>query len=206
MNRPAGLANRAPSARARTALIALALAPLVMLSACKTERVVRGSTMLASLPGAQVGEKIRATKGTPKPGGEVVDAGEERLRIEHPDGTVTLVSRTGRQLMAHIYTTLENDEGELFVDQVLSEMSKREFAQRGVDPIEGFRYLQNNQRAIRKLFNAIPMGEFTPGVFMKPQGNNVFRLEAPKMLHKQLPWTFMDMVFENGGWRLRWFG
>ncbi len=174
---------------------------------CETRREIRGTPMLGSLPGAQVGERIRPAGGNRARGmGEIVDESEVRLRIEHEDGSVTLVSRTGRQLMAHIFTTIDSDEGELFVDQVLSEMSKREFAQRGIDPLEGFKYLQTHERAIRKLFNTIPMGEFTPGVFMKAQGDNVFRLEAPTLLHRGLAWTFMDMVFERGSWRLRWFG
>ena len=187
-------------------LTGLCLAGL-MVCGCEERRVVRGSPMLGSLPGAQVGSAIRPTE----PAREnrrvaVIDESEASLRVEHPDGSVTLVSRTGRQLMSHIFTTLDQDEGELFVEQVLSEMTRREFAQRGVDPMEGFRYLKTHERAIRKLFNAIPMGEFTPGTFMKPQGENVFRLEAPKMLHRNLAWTFMDMVYEDGHWRLRWFG
>lgn len=209
MNRGRRRANASVMTSNTQVRLLCALTPVLLLSfgGCETRRVVRGTPMLGSLPGAEVGAKIRPTEaGGSGNEGLVVDESEERLRIEHPDGTVTLVSRTGRQLMAHIFTTIDDDEGELFVEQVLSDMSKKEFAQRGVDPIEGFRYLQTHERAIRKLFNAIPMGEFTPGVFMKAQGDNVFRLEAPKLLHRQLAWTFMDMVFENGAWRLRWFG
>jgi len=179
----------------------------LMLGACETYREVRGSPMLGSLPGAQVGERIRPTSSAKKGRAEqIIDESESTLRIEHDDGSVTLVSHTGRQLMSHVFTTIDQDEGELFVEQVLSEMSRREFAQRGVDPLEGFNYLKSHERAIRQLFQTIPMGEYTPGTFMKPQGNNVYRLQAPKLLHRDLPWTFMDMVFERGGWRLRWFG
>ncbi len=179
----------------------------LLASGCVERRVVRGSPMLGSLPGAEVGAKIRPTERDRKPGAApVIDEEDARLRVEHEDGSVTLISHTGRQLMAHIYTTLDQGEGELFVEQVLSEMSKKEFSQRGVDPLEGFAYLKNNERAIRKLFNTIPMGEYTPGTFMQPQGGGVYRLSAPKLLHRELAWTFMDIVFERGGWRLRWFG
>lgn len=183
----------------------LALVSAVPLAGCRYERVVKYEPMLSGLPGAQVGADV--TTGEKRSSATAaVDAAQETLRIERPDGSVQLISRTGRQLMSHIYTTLENGEEDLFVEQVLSEMSKKEFAERGVDPREGFAYLKQNERAIRKLFNAIPMGEFTPGVFMKPVGNNVFRLEVSGLGARGLGWTFMDMVFENGGWRLRWFG
>lgn len=193
--------------RAALAIAALTLAALAA-TGCRYERVVRYEPMLSGLPGAEVGADV-TTRGSKKKQSaepEVIDAEEQTLRVEHEDGSVTLVSRTGRQLMSHIYTTLAEDEAELFVEQVLSEMSKKEFAQRGVDPVEGFRYLQQHQTEIRRLFNAMPMGEFTPGVFMKAQGNNVFRLELTGMGARGLAWTFMDMVFEKGGWRLRWFG
>ncbi|MEZ6243137.1 MAG: hypothetical protein R3B57_08850 [Phycisphaerales bacterium] len=181
---------------------------LLVAGGCRYQRVVKYEPMLSGLPGAQVGTDV-TTKGAKKSvqgKGEVLDAEKQTLRIEHEDGTVILVSKTGRQLMAHIYTTLANNEPELFVDQVLSEISKKEFAERGVDPLEGFKYLQQHQDVIRKLFNAMPMGEFTPGVFMKAQGDNVFRLELTGLGKRGLTWTFMDMVFEHGGWRLRWFG
>ncbi len=170
------------------------------------ERVVRYEPMLSGLPGAEVGSDV-TTAGAKRAGEpEVVDAGEETLRVEGVDGSVVLVSKTGRQLMAHVYTTLANGEADLFVSQVLSQMSKDEFRERGVDPLEGFEFLRENQELIRALFNRIPMGEFTPGVFMRAQGNNVFRLGVQGIGARGLTWTFMDMVFENGGWRLRWFG
>lgn len=207
MNRSGPGAKRGGMRSCRSILLVGAGLAVLAAGACETRRVVRGSPMLGSLPGAEVGAAIRPTEGVAKDRRTVVvDESEASLRVEHPDGSVTLIARTGRQLMSHIFTTLDQNEGELFVDQVLSEMTKREFAQQGVDPMEGFKYLKQHERAIRKLFNTIPMGEYTPGTFMKPQGENVFRLEAPKLLHRTLAWTFMDMVYENGHWRLRWFG
>ncbi len=190
------------------ALVLAAVLAVAVAGGCRRyEKVVRYEPMLSGLPGAEVGGDV-TTRGAKKrsEGPEVIDASEQTLRVEREDGSVVLVSKTGRQLMAHVYTTLANNEADLFVEQVLSEMSKKEFAREGVDPREGFEFLRQNQAAIRALFNRIPMGEFTPGVFMRAQGNNVFRLGLQGIGARGLSWTFMDMVFEHGGWRLRWFG
>jgi len=56
------------------------------------------------------------------------------------------------------------------------------------------------------LLAQMPMGEFTPGLYLKPMGRNIFRLELPPKISKGLNWTFVDMVVEFGKWKLRWFG
>jgi hypothetical protein len=56
------------------------------------------------------------------------------------------------------------------------------------------------------LLARMPMGEFTPGLFLKPLERNTFRLQIPPRAAQGLNWTFVDMVVERGKWKLRWFG
>ncbi|MDX2148248.1 MAG: hypothetical protein SFZ23_12070 [Planctomycetota bacterium] len=94
---------------------------------------------------------------------------------------------------------------DLFVKQVLSERTLREFADRGVDPREAYEFLRENVDDVRALFNALPQGEFTPGIFLRKIGDRTFRLAAAPQLAKKLRYTAMDVVLEGGDYRLRWF-
>lgn len=122
-----------------------------------------------------------------------------------PDGKKTLIAKTGRQLMVHIYKTLDDNKPELFVDQVLSDVTKQEFYARGYDPVEAFKELQRRREDIDTLFARMPMGESTPGVILSKVGKGTLRLEVEGMAARDLKWAGMDMVLEKGNYRLRWF-
>lgn len=178
----------------------------IILAGCATEeRVVRYRPILASVPGAQSSMQPVG----PRFEGEFTDPTQvpsDELVLELPDGTKKLKARTGRHLMAHIINTIDAGDDALFVEQVLSERTKAEFYKRGLDPTEAFRQLKKRREDILKLFNQIPMGEYTPGIYMRGVGGGVQRIKVPGPVGQDLRWNFMDMVMEGGNWRLRWFG
>lgn len=182
--------------RAATALLTAAL-----LLGCE-ERVIYYHPALGGLPGAE-----SATPINDKPKGYIdptVVPGD-RITITEKDGSKTLVAKTGRHLMVHIYNTLaENDEA-TFVNQVLSELTKRECFERGVNPSETFKYLKAYEPDIHMLFDQMPNGEMTPGLFLRPMGQGVQRLELDARSAEGLRFIGMDMVMEKGNYRLRWF-
>ncbi len=185
----------------------IAVSAVAMLTlGCETEeRVVRYRPFLATIPGAQFGT---APVGDPFDGKyEDPSAYDgDSLVVELPDGEILLVSKTGRHLMAHVINTIDADDKALFLDQVLSEITKQEFIDRGIDPGEAFVELKKRRTDIMKLFNLMPMGEYTPGVYMKGVGGGVQRLKVSGPSAMDLRWNFMDMKYEKGGYRLRWFG
>jgi hypothetical protein len=87
---------------------------------------------------------------------------------------------------------------------MLSTVTKQEFHDRGFDPVEAHREMVRRQKDIRALFQAMPAGEFTPGVLMQNVGRNTFRLAIKGDPH--LRWSFIDVVLEQGNYKLRWFG
>lgn len=125
-------------------------------------------------------------------------------RVVAADGTITLNAPTASDLMRHMLETLADDEEELFTEQLLSTITKREFHERGYDPVEAFRELSRRQKDVRALFSAMPVGEFTPGVMMKNVDRNTFRLSIKG--DPDLRWSFIDVVLERGQYKLRWFG
>lgn len=171
-------------------------------SGCVEERVANYRPMLGGLPGAESGMPVSGVPGrTTDP--TVVQ--EDRLVIENADKSKTLVARTARHLMVHLYSTLREGDEQLFLDQVLSQRTKDEYYERGMDAREAFRTLKERQRDIERLFDAMPMGEYTPGFFLRPVGGGVQRLEVQGPASRELAWTGIDMVMEKGNFRLRWF-
>jgi hypothetical protein len=184
--------------------VVLVLAPL---TGCVETRVIHNRPMLAGLPGSNTGMEITGPRNAPPPTSLMEPAiaadGSRRLVTEDRDGNRTLHIRSGNDLIYHITWTLEENERALFTQQVLSRMTKSEFAARGVDAGTAFDELKRRERELRVLFARMPVGEFTPGMVMKPVGDHVYRLQVkpgPKLYY-----SGMDMVSEGGMWRLRWF-
>jgi len=170
-------------------------------AACES-RVVRYNPMLGGLPGSESGTPIVRDQGDYQDPTRVAD---EQIVLEDATGKKTLIAKTGRHLMIHIHQTLEHNDKALFVDQVLSDITRREYYTRGLDPGAAFDVVLKRREDVLNLFDAIPAGEFTPGVFMRSVGGGVQRIEVDGVLARGLRWTGMDMVMEGGNWKLRWF-
>jgi hypothetical protein len=127
----------------------LLVACVAFSSACRREEtVVRYRPILATVPGAVSatapvgprfeGEYVDPTSARNAEGtlasAELDDEGREKLYVEMPDGSKRLISPTGRHLMSHIINTIDDNEKELFLEQVLSEVTREEFLKRGLDP------------------------------------------------------------------------
>ncbi len=188
------------STNARSLLARVALGAAVALQvACEQEtRVIRRNPPLANLPGA--------ISSGPVVGGPVGYADPTRatsgLVTTHADGSKTLHAKTGRHLMAHIYTTIRDDQPELFVTQVLSERARRAYEARGLDPAQAFDDVKGRRADFERLVRAMPQGEFTPGVFLKRVDDKVRRFEVTGKHAEGLAWSGIDMAMEKGEWRL----
>lgn len=137
---------------------------------------------------------------------------EDRLFIEHEDGSRTLIMRSGRHLMVHIYNALADDDADIFAEQILSSLTRAEYVERGLDPRQALADLRARQRDMLALFNLMPEGENSAGAMWTrlgragPDNLPVVRLSISGPQTRDLGWNFMDMVMEKGNWRLRWFG
>lgn len=173
---------------------------LLLAGACAEETVVRSKPFFAGLQGAQGARAV----GEQRPRDPRLDAPRE-TRVENPDGTITLRSANARHLMGHILTTLERGERELFVDQVLSQATRREYAARGRDPGEAFDTVLKNLDGVKLLFSRMPMGEFSPNVTLSKRGDRLYRVRLTRGAARGLKWEGFDMIMEGGEWRLLWF-
>src|SRR5262249_7577238 len=124
---------------------------------------------------------------------------------KNPDGSKTLIAKTGRQLMIHIHNALQEDDADTFVDQILSEQTREEYFRRGLDPSAAFKELKKHRTDVKKLFDQMPMGECTPGLYVRNRPGKITRLEANGSGARDLAWTAMDMTYEKGNWKLVWF-
>lgn len=169
---------------------------------CVEERVVHYNPMLSGLPNA-VSASPRVLRRPER--GPAIEVAKGSTREVADDGTITLRSPNVRELMVHIVTTLDQDEKDLFTQQVLSTKTRREFVERGLDPAEAFTALKSRRADIQRLFNAIPGGEFTPGFYFKPLGGQEFRLEVTDRSAEDMLYVGIDVVYERRNFKLRWF-
>lgn len=184
-------------------LVATAILAVCLLGCERYEKVVYYNPPMGRLPGAQTGMQpvTRASNS-----GGAAQTGDGEIVIENEDGTVTLVSQNALQMLSHIRRLLaENDEA-LFTEQILSARTRNEFTERGYDPAEAFKELKRREKDVMKLLARMPMGEFTPGLYLEQIGQGTFRLALYGRAGEGLEWTFVDIVVERGVWRLRWFG
>jgi hypothetical protein len=203
---PRGAPRPRRSPHAAAPLCALATL-LILLGGCaQEEKVVNYKPFFAGLSGAHM--QTQPVVDRPRtPSGTLIDESEMfRTVIENPDGSRTLLSKTGLQLMQHIQNTLADSERELFVNQILSEITRREFMERSLDPADAFDRLKTHERDIARLFSRMPLGENSPNVIMEAVGRNVFRVRLTGPATRDVGrFTGFDMILEGGNWRLRWF-
>lgn len=130
---------------------------------------------------------------------------EGKIRVEDEEGNITLYAKSAKHVISHIIYALENNERELFVEQIMSKITIKEFEDRGLDPGIAFDELLNHRRDVYKTFHLMPRGEETPGLFLKPIGTNMFRLAASRSGRSNLLWIGVDISFEESNFKLRWF-
>ncbi|GIW74183.1 MAG: hypothetical protein KatS3mg103_0705 [Phycisphaerales bacterium] len=133
------------------------------------------------------------------------------IRQTLPTGEVVLRSRSARDLMAHLRHALTapdpDAEAELFLAYLLSERTQREFLERGLEPRLAYDELRRRREDCLRFFSRVgPLGERSPQVLLRMVGQNVMRLQLTGLAKEDLAWTYMDMVYEGGNWKLRWFG
>lgn len=177
---------------------------LASLSACEMEtRVVQYRSPLAGLPGAEHAGNIKAKSSGVR---SVLDTAPSEIRFTDESGQIKLIAKSGNDLMVHVYETLRDGEKDLFTQQLLSAQTRGEYISRGLDPGQAFDDLLKRSDDVVDLFNMMPHGEFTPGVFIRPIGKDKFRLEVTGLAARDIKWTAMDMAVEKGQYKLLWFG
>jgi hypothetical protein len=208
--------NPPPTTSLHAPVLLICTLVAISLPGCTEEKVIYNRPMLSSLPNAQTGQVVTAPKGWASPqfaGGVEPQAigadgkpktGADTLIIENGKSR-TMLSRTGRELMIHIYRALEKEDRQFFVDEILSERTRTECYRNGVQPEKLFDGLLEIGDEVVELFNAMPQGEATPGVLMNPIGGGLFRLQVDPRRVRESRFNGFDMIMEKGQWRLKWF-
>lgn len=173
------------------------------LGACQPEeKVIRYNPFLANVPGATT-----ATKPVGNKLGEYVDptkvAGDKTV-VENPDGSVTLIAKSVRHLMAHIQLCLDKEDDKALLDQVISEQTKQEMKGQGREPEEVVAFLKKNRNEIALMFARMPFGEQSPNIIVKRPAKRTVVLELTGLASKDMRYTELWAVMEKGNWKLLW--
>lgn len=182
---------------ARTLVCAL----LCVVSSCaREETVVRYKPFFANIADAQHG----TTPVRPQAGYRDPTAYDGQRRIEEPDGSVRLISKSVLDLMTHVERTLDDGDDDLFFEQILSEHTKRHYRGEGRDPAEAIEYFRKHRRDIAVLFARMPFGEYSPTVIRHKTGRNQWKLELVSTAKRDSPLTELWVSLESGQYRLMW--
>ena len=173
---------------------------LLPLAGCVEERIVRNDGPLMGLPNA-VSQQERVVE---DPGMLLPVVADGSTITENPDGTKTARSSHVRQLIANIDKCIDEDWESVFINDLLSTKAKTDMAANGMTPAAAFASLKAQKEDLNRLFNLMPMGEYTPGFFLRPIGDKTFRLLVPGRGTDGLPFKGIDAVYERGNYRLYW--
>lgn len=169
---------------------------------CVEERIVTNRPFLSGIPGAQTGRPVTPIEGL-TPVERVPD--DQITIVDEETGETTLIAKNGRHLMVHIYRLMESGDAELFAEQVLSTVTRREFIERGLDPKIALAEIQRRRADVMALFDRMPDAEASPGVLVSMVGKGAMRVKLSGLSAHDLKWVGIDMVLERGNWKLRWF-
>lgn len=183
----------------RPAISATLIAALLT-AGCTETRYIYSNPPLAGMPGAVTRAEVVGVNGN----SGISQIPDEKTVTENPDGTVTLRARNVKQVLLNVRWCLENDRSDVFVKQVLATRTGEEYQARGKDPAEAFAILKRYRDDFDKLHRTMPMGEFTPGLFLKTLSANTFRLEITDRSADRLYWNGIDVVFEKNNYLFRW--
>jgi hypothetical protein len=174
---------------------------LVVLPSCaREEKVVRYKPFFANIADARQGQPpVQPNAGYHDP---TAYSGESR--IENPDGSVRLISKSVRQLMSHIERTLDDGDDDLFLEQLLSEETKRHYRGEGKDPADAVAYFHEHRRDIATLFARMPFGEYSPSIIRTKTGRNQWKFELIAAAKRDSPLTELWVALEDGEYRLIW--
>lgn len=194
---------------------------VVLVAGCATERrvVYQERSFLAGLPNA-VGGDAEASKPVARgpvnpvfqnPAG-VAEAEGMRSELEGAGTSVagarefpeTVRAATARQLLGYLLWALEDRRDEQILSQLISETTKREFADRGQPPEDIVAHLRKNQKHLRTLFSRMPLGERSPNVVMERSDRNQFRLRLTGQSKVDSHYTSLWIEFTRSGYRFVW--
>jgi hypothetical protein len=176
---------------------------LATLPGCQQEsRVVRYKPFLSNVAGAEF-----SGQGPVNPAAGYADptaVPDNRIVLEHPDGSRTLIARSVQHLITHMQSCLMEGADELMLEQVISEKAKLHYRSRGEDPMALVESLKKNRKEVMKTLARMPLGESTPTVVLRQPGDKTWTLKLTGAAARDLKFTRLWARMESGNWRFVW--
>jgi len=124
-----------------------------------------------------------------------------KLRVENPDGTTTLNCYLPENLIMHLRNCIAMAEVDLIYDQLLSDAAKQVYLEEERDPHEAVDWLMTNQRDVIIMLNRMTAGLSSPDVSWQSR-ENTYRMEIVSPVRTSLRFTTLDLIRENGQFKL----
>ncbi|HYE02214.1 MAG TPA: hypothetical protein VD963_03150 [Phycisphaerales bacterium] len=173
--------------------------------ACHTEpTVTHYRPFFSNIPEAQTGTPAVGDLG--EGGADYAQvAPDAKLVVEKPDGSKVLIARSVHHLMRHLEHFLDEGESDqVIIDQLFSRQLHAHLGELGAEPQEYVDYLRRGRKDLALLFARLPMGERSPSAVFEKTGKRQYVLKITGTAARDLRWTRLWVVMENGNWKLTW--
>lgn len=177
---------------------------LVFFAACASEeKVVRYKPFLTGIEGATFNQQpvLADQRVTPIRPDSIAD---NRIVIDNPDGSTTLISRSPQHVMLHVERCLDENLDDLLLQQIVAEQTKTYYRAQGKDPTQFIELLHQRRKDIAKLFARLPQGEHSPSALLRQLPDRTWRIDLTSGYAKDLHWTRLWLQMERGQWKLLW--
>lgn len=201
---PLDTASSARRPRCRSAVNGLALTVTLMIaSGCQEQStVVKYKPFFSNIADAKF-----SGQGPVNPNEGYIDptvATDQKIVIEHADGSKTLIAKSVQHMMVHLQRCLEENEDDLLVQQVLSTRTIEHFRANGRSPMELIESLKDNRKEIARTFGRMPLAEHSPTVILDQPGDRMWVIRVTGAAAKGLKFTRLWARLEDGNWKFVW--
>jgi len=124
-----------------------------------------------------------------------------KLRIQNPDGSITLNCFLPEHLVGHLRSCIAMGETDLIYEQLLSDAAKQAYAEKKLDAHEAVDWLMTSQRDVLIMLNRMTGGLSSPDVSWQSMGNT-YRMKIVSPVRSSLRFTTLDLISENGQFKL----
>jgi hypothetical protein len=166
--------------------------------------IKRQRSMFEGLPGAKRGGEDFTSQGDPLASPTAQGDASIKDLLTTQGGKDTLVSKRPRHVMVHLAMRLNDGKEQLFLDQIVSDTTKRQFIGEGKTEQDIIDFLQTNYDDIMILFARMPAAELSPNVAFDRYSGGQYRIRITGAATKGLKFTELWLEQRAGAWKFVW--
>ncbi len=166
--------------------------------------IKRQRSMFEGLPGAKRGGEDFTSQSDPLALPTAQGDASIKDLLTTQGGKDILVCKRPRHVMVHLAMRLNDGKEQLFLDQIVSDITKQQFVGEGKTEQDIIDFLQTNYDDIMILFARMPAAELSPNVAFDRFNGGQYRIRITGAATKGLKFTELWLEQRAGAWKFVW--